>query len=142
MPYRVPIGAITPFADIDNDIQGVIHCTEDGVAARYNEKNALTSASPTRGKGCKLTDRSDMDIKAEVIAVLDEVLNLKGRASTLALDTPLLGAIPELDSMAVIAVISGLEERFDFIFKDDEFGGSIFASLASLIDFVQGKRAA
>lgn len=83
-----------------------------------------------------------MDIKNEVIAILDEVLNLKGRANAFTLDTPLLGAIPELDSMAVIALITGLEERFDLVFEDDEIDGAVFASLASLIDFVEGKRAA
>mgnify|MGYP000915370827 FL=1 len=83
-----------------------------------------------------------MDIKNEVIAILDEVLNLKGRANAFTLDTPLLGAIPELDSMAVIALITGLEERFGLVFEDDEIDGAVFASLASLIDFVDGKRAA
>ncbi|MBL8422126.1 MAG: acyl carrier protein, partial [Candidatus Accumulibacter phosphatis] len=38
-----------------------------------------------------------MDIRDEVVSVLDEVLSLKGRARGFALDTPLLGAIPELD---------------------------------------------
>jgi acyl carrier protein len=80
-----------------------------------------------------------MDIKDEVVAVLDEVLSLKGRASTFALDTPLLGAIPELDSMAVVALITTLEERFGFAVDDDEIDGTAFASLASLLDFVHGK---
>ena len=83
-----------------------------------------------------------MEIKSEVVAVLDEVLSLKGRASEFALDTPLLGAIPELDSMAVVALITTLEERFGFTVDDDEIDGSVFASLATLIDFVQGKLAA
>jgi acyl carrier protein len=83
-----------------------------------------------------------MDIKGEVVAVLDEVLSLKGRASRFSLNTPLLGAIPELDSMAVVALITTLEERFGFTVDDDEIDGSVFASLASLIDFVQGKLAA
>ncbi len=83
-----------------------------------------------------------MDIKGEVVAVLDEVLSLKGRASGFSLNTPLLGAIPELDSMAVVALITTLEERFGFTVDDDEIDGSVFASLASLIDFVQGKLAA
>ncbi|WP_313951001.1 acyl carrier protein [Accumulibacter sp.] len=82
-----------------------------------------------------------MEIKSEVVAVLDEVLSLKGRASEFALDTPLLGAIPELDSMAVVALITTLEERFGFTVDDDEIDGSVFASLATLIDFVQGKLA-
>ncbi|MEF8713885.1 MAG: acyl carrier protein [Accumulibacter sp.] len=82
-----------------------------------------------------------MDIKNEVVAVLDEVLSLKGRASEFALDTPLLGAIPELDSMAVVSLITTLEERFGFTVEDDEIDGSVFASLATLIDFVEGKLA-
>lgn len=83
-----------------------------------------------------------MDIRNEVLAVLDEVLSLKGRAHGFALNTPLLGAIPELDSMAVIALITTLEERFGFTVDDDEIDGSVFASLATLIDFVQAKLAA
>lgn len=82
-----------------------------------------------------------MEIKNEVVAVLDEVLSLKGRANEFALETPLLGAIPELDSMAVVALITTLEERFGFTVDDDEIDGSVFASLATLIDFVQGKLA-
>ena len=119
----------------------MIYCTEDTALPSYNKKSAPLSVSLAHGKEFRMTDRSDMDIKTEVIAVLDEVLNLKGRASTLALDTPLLGAIPELDSMAVIALITGLEEHFNLVFQDDEIEGSMFASLASLIDFIQGKRA-
>ncbi|MBN8437106.1 MAG: phosphopantetheine-binding protein [Candidatus Accumulibacter propinquus] len=80
-----------------------------------------------------------MDISSEVVSVLDEVLSLKGRASRFALDTPLLGAIPELDSMAVVALITAIEERFGFAVDDDEIDGSVFTTLGSLIDFVQGK---
>lgn len=83
-----------------------------------------------------------MDIRSEVVSVLDEVLSLKGRASKFALNTPLLGAIPELDSMAVVALITTLEERFGFTVDDDEIDGAVFVSLATLIDFVQGKLAA
>ncbi len=83
-----------------------------------------------------------MDIRNEVVAVLDEVLSLKGRASEFALDTPLLGALPELDSMAVIALITTLEEHFGFIVEDDEIDGSVFATLATLVDFVHSKLAA
>ncbi len=82
-----------------------------------------------------------MDIKGEVVSVLDEVLSLKGRASGFTLDTPLLGAIPELDSMAVVALITTLEERFGFTVEDDEIDGTVFASLATLVDFVRGKLA-
>ena len=80
-----------------------------------------------------------MDIKKEVLAIIDEVLSLGGRAHSFDLDTPLLGAVPELDSMAVVAVITTLEERFGFIVDDDEIDGSAFASVGTLVDFVEAK---
>lgn len=82
-----------------------------------------------------------MDIKKEVLAVIDEVLSLGGRASSYALDTPLLGAVPELDSMAVVGVINLMEERFGFVVEDDEIDGSSFATVGSLVEFVEGKLA-
>lgn len=80
-----------------------------------------------------------MDINKEVLAILDDVLSLQGRASSFKADTPLLGAVPELDSMAVVGVINMLEERFGFIVGDDEIDGSTFATIGSLVGFVEGK---
>lgn len=80
-----------------------------------------------------------MDIKKEVLAILDEVLSLNGRAAAFELETPLLGAVPELDSMAVVGVINMMEERFGFIVEDDEIDGSSFASVGSLVEFVDAK---
>ena len=80
-----------------------------------------------------------MDILKEVLSVLDEVLSLKGRTSGFTTDTPLLGSIPELDSMAVVALITTLEERFGFIVDDDEIDGSAFASVGTLVEFVGAK---
>lgn len=82
-----------------------------------------------------------MTVCTEVIKVLDSVLSLHGRAATFRPDTPLLGAIPELDSMAVVSVIAALEEQFAFVVDDDEIDGSAFASLGSLVDFVERKLA-
>lgn len=76
-----------------------------------------------------------MDVTREVINVLDEVLSLGGRAAAFDRDTPLLGAIPELDSMAVATLITTLEERFGFV-VDDDLDGSTFATVGSLADFV------
>lgn len=80
-----------------------------------------------------------MDVTNEVLSMLDEVLSLKGRASHFTHETPLLGALPELDSMAVVALITTMEERFGFIVDDDEIDGAAFASVGTLVDFVQGK---
>ena len=83
-----------------------------------------------------------MDIKSEILALLDEVLSLKGRAAAFTRNTPLLGALPELDSMAVVALITSIEERFGFSVDDDEIDGAAFATVGSLIEFVEGKLAA
>ncbi len=83
-----------------------------------------------------------MNTRAEVLKVLDATLSLKGRAASFDDDTALLGAVPELDSMAVVTLITALEERFGFVIGDDEIGGSTFATVGSLVDFVQGKLAA
>lgn len=83
-----------------------------------------------------------MDTQKEVLRLLDEVLSLNGRSQSFDRDTPLLGAIPELDSMAVMSIITGLEEQLGVEVPDDEFDGSIFATVGSLTDFVAAKLSA
>lgn len=80
-----------------------------------------------------------MNVMNDVLAVLDEALSLNGRTSGFTRETHLLGAIPELDSMAVVSLITSLEDRFDVVVDDDEIDGSTFASVGSLVDFVSGK---
>lgn len=80
-----------------------------------------------------------MDFKREVKMMLDDVLHLEGRASAFDEETALLGSVPELDSMAVIALITAIEERFECAVDDDEIDGTVFATLGSLIDFVRTK---
>ena len=50
-----------------------------------------------------------------------------------------MGALPELDSMAVVTVITTLEDRFGFSVADDEIDGSVFATVGSLTEFVRSK---
>lgn len=80
-----------------------------------------------------------LDTKKEVLAILDEVLSLNGRSAGFDLDTGLLGALPELDSMAVVGVINMLEERFGLVVDDDEIDGATFATVRTLVEFVDGK---
>ena len=54
-------------------------------------------------------------------------------------DTALLGAVPEFDSMAVVTVLTSLEEQFGIIIDDDEVDVAIFETVDSLVDFVEGK---
>jgi acyl carrier protein len=80
-----------------------------------------------------------MNVQAEVQQVLDEVLSLGGRSASFTRDTLLLGAIPELDSMAVVSLITLLEERFGIMVDDDDIDGAAFASVGSLVDFVSAR---
>ncbi len=75
----------------------------------------------------------------QVTALLDDTLSLNGRSASFTRDTPLLGALPELDSMAVAAVLTGIEETFGISIGDDEVDGAVFATVGSLADFIEQK---
>ena len=53
--------------------------------------------------------------------------------------SPLLGAVPEFDSMAVVTVLTMVEEEFGIEIQDDEVSADIFETVGSLADFVAGK---
>jgi len=82
-----------------------------------------------------------MDVNKEVLRILDEVLSLNGRSASFTRETHLLGAIPELDSMAVVSLITGIEEHLGVMVDDDEIDGETFATVGSLTDFVAAKLA-
>jgi acyl carrier protein len=75
----------------------------------------------------------------EVKNILGDVLSLGERKHTLVADSVLLGNIPELDSMAVVNVITALEEYFDLSVDDDEISAQTFETLGSLTRFVEQK---
>jgi acyl carrier protein len=83
-----------------------------------------------------------MDIVASVRRILRDALQLGDKVNGFTESTPLLGAIPELDSMAVVTVITLLEERFDISVADDEISADTFETVGSLARFVQAKLAA
>ncbi|MCA1855850.1 acyl carrier protein [Massilia oculi] len=77
----------------------------------------------------------------EVKNVVIDVLNLGPAGQALEADSPLLGSLPELDSMAVVSLIGALEEQFGIAIDDDDISASTFATLGSLADFVAAKAA-
>ena len=90
-------------------------------------------------------EERDIDMASQatldgVRAVLTETLGIEDRAGTLDPETQLFGSIPELDSLAVVEVITALEDRFDFQIDDDEFSGDVFETVGSLADFVEQHR--
>ena len=77
----------------------------------------------------------------DVKTVLIHVLGLGDAGQALTADSPLLGSLPELDSMAVVSLVAALEEQFDIEIHDDDLSASTFATLGSLAAFVAEKRA-
>ncbi|HWJ93215.1 MAG TPA: acyl carrier protein [Telluria sp.] len=77
----------------------------------------------------------------DVKQVLIDVLNLGESGQALTAESPLLGSLPELDSMAVVTLIGALEERFGISIDDDDISASTFETLGSLAAFVAGKAA-
>lgn len=77
----------------------------------------------------------------EVRNILSDVLSLGERRNSLKENSPLLGAIPELDSMAVVNVITALEEHFDITVDDDEINAKTFETVGNLAQFVEQKLA-
>ena len=76
----------------------------------------------------------------EVKNIVADVLSLGNDVrQSLNANSGLLGSIPELDSMAVVNLITALEEHFGIVVEDDEIGASTFASLGTLAQFVQQK---
>ncbi|WP_295762705.1 acyl carrier protein [Undibacterium sp.] len=71
--------------------------------------------------------------------ILIDVLNLGIAGQTMNAESHLLGAYAELDSIAVISLISRLEEHFGFDVEDDEINGHVFETLGTLSAFVNSK---
>ena len=72
--------------------------------------------------------------------VLGDVLGLSpARLAAITAETPLLGALPELDSMAIATLFGAIEDRFGVLFDDAELTGEALADYASLLALVAGK---
>ncbi len=74
-----------------------------------------------------------------VISILTEALSFNEGQKKLSPSDPLMGAIPEFDSMTVVSVLTKLEDHYGFIIDDDEIDAEVFETVKSLIDFVEQK---
>lgn len=83
-----------------------------------------------------------METLATVRKILRDTLNLGERADKLMADSPLLGGLPEFDSMAVVTVVTMIEDELGVTIEDDELSAEVFATVGTLAEFVAQKRAA
>lgn len=75
----------------------------------------------------------------DVKRIVGSTLQIGNRVEQMDSATRLLGAVPELDSIAVVNVITALEEHFGITVEDDEISAATFESLGSLAQFVEQK---
>ena len=88
-----------------------------------------------------MTSAAAVQVEEAVRAVLTEVLGLDAdRVAGFDADTPLFGALPELDSMAVASLLTELEDQLDITIDDDEVDLDMFESFGALVDFLVEKR--
>lgn len=80
-----------------------------------------------------------MDHAAALRRILSAHLGKSYPPSYFQAETELLGAVPELDSMAVVAVLTAIEEELGIEIPDDEIGADTFATFGSLAEYVNSK---
>lgn len=68
-----------------------------------------------------------------VLNILDRELNLQGKALAFSEDTKLRGSLPQLDSMAIVSVVTALEIQLGFEFPEEQLDGAIFETVGSLV---------
>ena len=78
----------------------------------------------------------------DIVQIVAEVLQLGSTADDFDSDTALLGSVPEFDSMAVVSVLTAIEEQFGLFIEDDEISADIFETLGTFHAFVSEKAAA
>lgn len=73
-------------------------------------------------------------------ATLADVLGLEARrVDAFTEATPLLGALPEFDSMAVAGLLTELEERLGILIEDHDVDADMLETYGSLLTFARAK---
>jgi acyl carrier protein len=78
----------------------------------------------------------------QIRAIVITVLGINENDLELNEHSALLGAIPEFDSMAVVSILTTIEDQYDVFVEDDEISAETFETLGTLHQFVIEKLAA
>lgn len=76
---------------------------------------------------------------ADVLDVVGTILGIEDRVATFDADTPLFGTLPELDSLAVLELLTALEDRFGITVDDDDLTGGLLETAGSLHAYVRDR---
>jgi acyl carrier protein len=79
-------------------------------------------------------------VETTLRAVLADVLGLDPRrVAAFGEATPLFGALPEFDSMAVAGLLTELEERLGILIEDHEVDADMMETFGALLTFARDK---
>jgi acyl carrier protein len=82
----------------------------------------------------------EQEVDKTLRAVLVDVLGLPAaQVAALTESSPLFGALPEFDSMAVAGLLTELEERLGMLIEDHEVDADMLESYGSLLTFTRAK---
>lgn len=82
----------------------------------------------------------EQEVDRTLRAVLTDVLGLPPeRVAAFTEPSPLFGALPEFDSMAVAGLLTELEERLGILIEDHEVDADMLETFGSLLTFVRAK---
>ena len=80
------------------------------------------------------------EVDATLRSVLVDVLGLdKKQVRGFDEGTPLFGALPEFDSMAVAGLLTELEERLGIFIEDHEVDADMLETFGTLLSFARAK---
>ena len=84
----------------------------------------------------------EIEVEATLRAVLADVLGLDAaRVAAFREETPLFGALPEFDSMAVAGLLTEMEDRLEIVIDDDDVDGEMLETYGGLLAFAEAKAA-
>ncbi|MES9871164.1 MAG: phosphopantetheine-binding protein [Sedimenticola sp.] len=75
----------------------------------------------------------------ELKEIIGGVLQISDRIDSFDEQTQLLGSVPEFDSMAVVSIITAIEDNFGIVIDDDEVSAELFETVGSLYEFISQK---
>lgn len=88
--------------------------------------------------GAAANDEQQVD--ATLRAVLIDVLGISPeRVASFDETTPLFGALPEFDSMAVAGLLTELEDRLAIVIEDHEVDADMLETFGALLTFARAK---
>lgn len=80
-----------------------------------------------------------MDALNITVNIVCSCLQLDPSEAKLDAETPLLGGLPDFNSLTIATVVESIEEQLGCIIEDEELTGELFETVGTLAQFVETK---